>query len=76
MNHSNVGIVVPTMSTRPEFLFHALASIRSAGNAIIHIVVPSSVQLVSVLDRNSDDAIVVDPGTCPGPRLLVHFLCG
>ena len=63
MTQSNVGIVVPTMGTRPEFLRQALASIRSAGNAIIHIVAPSSAQLASVLDRNSYDAIVVDPGT-------------
>ena len=54
---------MPTMGTRPEFLRQALASIRSAGNAIIHIVAPSSAQLASVLDRNSYDTIVVDPGT-------------
>ena len=55
--------MVPTMGTRPEFLRHALASIRSAGNAIIHIVAPSSAQLASVLDRNSYNAIVIDPGS-------------
>ena len=54
---------MPTMGTRPDFLRHALASIRSAGNATIHIVAPESTQLASVLDPNSYDAIVVDPGT-------------
>lgn len=58
-----VGLVIPTMGTRPEFLKQSLASIRSAGKATIHIVAPESAKLVSVLDPNSYDALIVDPGT-------------
>ena len=54
---------MPTMYTRPDYLRQSLASIRSAGNATIHIVAPESAQLESVLDPNSFDALVVDPGT-------------
>lgn len=63
MDQSNLGIVVPTMGTRPEFLQQALASIRLAGNAIIHIVAPDSAKLSSVLDPNSYDGLIDDPGT-------------
>jgi len=59
----DIGIVVPTMGTRPEFLLQSLASIRSAGTATIHIVAPESAKLASVLDPNSYDALIVDPGT-------------
>ena len=60
---SGIGIVIPTMGTRPEFLRQSLASIRSAGNATIHIVAPESANLASVLDPDSYDALIVDPGT-------------
>jgi GT2 family glycosyltransferase len=57
-----IGIVVPTMGTRSEFLRQSLASIRSAGNAIIHVVAPESAQLESSLDPDSYDALITDPG--------------
>jgi len=63
MNQPSVGIVVPTMGTRPKFLKQSLESIRSAGHATIHIVAPESAKLASVLDPNSYDALIVDPGT-------------
>ena len=53
---------MPTMGTRPEFLLQSLTSIRLAGHAVIHIVTPESAQLATVLDPNSYDALVVDPG--------------
>ena len=58
-----IGIVVPTLGTRLEFLRHSLASIRSAGNATIHIIAPKSAKLATVLDPSSYDALLVDPGT-------------
>ena len=58
-----VGVVIPTMGTRPEFLLQSLASIRSAGNATIHIIAPESAKLATVLDPSSYDALIVDPGT-------------
>ena len=63
MNQPNVGIVVPTMGTRPKFLKQSLESIRLAGHATIHIVAPESAHLASVLDPNFFDALIVDPGT-------------
>ena len=57
-----IGIVVPTMGTRPDYLRQSLASIRSAGHATIHIVAPESAKLASVLDSNTYDALIVDPG--------------
>jgi len=51
------------MGTRSEFLRQSLASIRSAGNATIHIVAPESAKLASMLDPSSYDALIVDPGT-------------
>ena len=57
-----IGIVVPTMGTRSEFLRQSLASIRSAGNAIIHVVAPESAQLESSLNPDSYDALITDPG--------------
>jgi len=57
-----IGIVVPTMGTRPDYLRQSLASIRSAGHATIHIVAPESAKLASILDPNSYDALIVDPG--------------
>ena len=58
-----IGIVVPTMGTRPDYLRQSLASIRSAGNATIHVVAPESAQLESSLDPASYDALITDPGT-------------
>jgi len=60
---TRIGIVVPTMGTRPNLLSQSLASIRSAGSAIIHIVAPESAKLASMLDPSSYDALIVDPGT-------------
>ena len=60
--NTRIGIVVPTMGMRPQFLLQSLASIRSAGRASIHIVAPESAKLASILDPNSFDALIVDPG--------------
>ena len=58
-----IGIVVPTMGTRSEFLRQSLASIRLAGTATIHVIAPESAKLASVLDPNTYDALIADPGT-------------
>jgi hypothetical protein len=50
------------MGTRPDLLRESLASIRLAGDALVHIVAPSSAQIEAILDSNSYDALVVDPG--------------
>jgi GT2 family glycosyltransferase len=56
------GIVVPTLGTRPEYLRHCLTSIRAAGDVLIHIVAPSSVDLASVIEPGLFDAVIDDPG--------------
>ena len=60
---ARIGIVIPTMGSRPEFLLQSLASIRSAGSATIHIIAPESAKLATVLDPSSYDALIFDPGT-------------
>jgi GT2 family glycosyltransferase len=57
-----VGIVVPTMGTRPNYLRHCLLSIRAAGDALIHIVAPGSLGLASVIEPDLFDAVINDPG--------------
>ena len=59
--NSSVGIVVPTLGTRPDYLRQCLTSIRAAGDALIHIVIPSSVNLPSVIEPDLYDAIIEDP---------------
>ena len=55
-------IVVPTLGTRPEYLRRCLTSIRAAGDVLIHIVAPSSVDLASVIEPDLFDAVIDDPG--------------
>ena len=57
-----IGLTVPTMGTRPDYLRRCLISIRAAGGALIHIVVPSSVDLASVIEPDLFDAVIDDPG--------------
>jgi hypothetical protein len=63
MVQPSIGIVVPTLGTRIDYLRQSLASIRSSGRATIHIVAPKSAQFESLLDPNSYDALITDPGT-------------
>ena len=65
-----VGIVVPTLGKRPEYLRLCLKSIRAAGDARIHIVAPSSVDLTSIVAPELYDDIIVDPGA--GLSAAIH----
>ena len=60
--NSSVGIVVPTLGTRPDYLRQSLTSIRAAGGSLIYIVVPSSVDFASVIEPDLFDAVIDDPG--------------
>jgi secreted protein with Ig-like and vWFA domain len=60
--NSSVGIVVPTLGTRPDYLRQSLTSIRAAGRSLIHIVAPSSVDFASVIEPDLFDAVIDDPG--------------
>lgn len=59
---TSIGIVIPTMGTRPVFLQQSLDSIRRAGSATVCIVAPSNVNLDAVLDPDSYESLVIDPG--------------
>lgn len=61
--NSKVGIVVPTLGKRPEYLRQCLESIRSAGDAYILLVAPASLKAEEGLPSELFDEVVTDPGT-------------
>lgn len=56
-----MGIVVPTLGTRPSFLEECLNSIRSAGDAHIVLVAPKTLDPKSFLETGLIDDFVEDP---------------
>jgi GT2 family glycosyltransferase len=62
MKHTEIGIVVPTLGTRPKYLEQCLRSIRGAGNVLIHIVIPDSVLLPAEITPDLYDQVIADPG--------------
>ena len=58
-----VGIVVPTLGKRPEYLRQCLESIRAAGEAHILLVAPDSFDAKKVLSSDMFDQVVFDPGS-------------
>lgn len=74
MNNSEqeIGIVVPTLGTRPEYLDQCLRSIRGAGSSVIHIVMPVSASLPPEITADLYDQVIADPGT--GLAAAIH--CG
>ncbi len=58
-----VGIVVPTLGRRPEFLIECLKSVRDAGSAYILVIAPQSADLSHVESLGLIDIRVEDPGT-------------
>lgn len=56
-----VGIVVPTLGTRPDYLEENLRSIRAAGDAHILIVAPSSFDPTKLVTAGLIDQFVEDP---------------
>ena len=56
----SVGIVVPTLGTRSQFLEACVNSIRKAGNAHICLVGPASLELQPI--REQCDSFVIDSG--------------
>jgi GT2 family glycosyltransferase len=57
-----VGIVVPTLGERPDYLENCLASIRSAGQAHILLVAPSSLNTNALTSSGLVDSVVIDVG--------------
>jgi GT2 family glycosyltransferase len=58
---TDVGIVVPTLGLRIEFLEVALKSIRKSGTAHISVVCPEGLQLESVISMGLVDSVIKDP---------------
>jgi GT2 family glycosyltransferase len=70
MSSHEIGIVVPTMGTRPEYLVQCLKSIRLAGTSLIHIVMPDSALLPPEITSDLYDKVIADPGT--GLAAAIH----
>jgi GT2 family glycosyltransferase len=56
-----IGIVVPTLGTRPDYLRSCLESIRSAGKAHINLVAPSDFDSTSLVSERLVDQVTEDP---------------
>lgn len=59
---SKVGIVVPTLGTRPEYLRQCLLSIRKAGPAFVLLVTKEATNADALQAEGLVDSIVPDPG--------------
>ena len=57
----NVGIVIPTLGTRPEFLAESIASVRDVGAVFIVLVRPTDA-LIDASALQLVDHVVDDPG--------------
>ena len=60
--NARVGIVVPTLGKRPDYLEKCLRSIRSAGDAHILLVGPSTLDTVRLQSDSLIDSFVLDAG--------------
>jgi GT2 family glycosyltransferase len=60
--NQRVGIVVPTLGERPDYLKQCLGSIRAAGQAHILVVAPSSLDSTSLKSDGLIDGFIVDEG--------------
>jgi GT2 family glycosyltransferase len=58
-----VGIVVPTLGIRPDFLKQCLESIKHAGNAHVCLVAPKDLNFKPLIENGLANQFVVDPGT-------------
>jgi GT2 family glycosyltransferase len=58
---SKIGIIVPTLGKRPDFLQQCLISIRAAGDAYILLVAPSEFDSKELLSSGLIDQFVTDP---------------
>ena len=56
-----IGIIVPTLGKRPDYLSQCLSSIRAAGDAYILLVAPSDFDSTALLSTGLIDQFVVDP---------------
>lgn len=60
--NQTVGIVVPTLGNRPDYLEQCLGSIRAAGDAHILLVAPASFNSDALRTAGLLDSVVLDAG--------------
>ena len=60
---TRVGIVVPTLGKRPDYLEQCLRSIRAAGQAHILLVTPPSLDITAISSAGLADSVVTEVGT-------------
>ena len=58
-----IGLVVPTLGTRPDYLRNCLESIRLAGKSHINLVAPADFDPTTLLSKGLVDQVTVDPGS-------------
>ncbi len=61
--NQRVGIVVPTLGDRPDYLEQCLKSIRTAGQAHILLVAPKSLDTSNLKTAGLVDSVVTDTGS-------------
>jgi len=61
--NQRVGIVVPTLGERPDYLEQCLRSIRSAGQAHILLVAPASLDTSNLQSAGLLDSVALDEGS-------------
>ena len=59
--NQRVGIVVPTLGQRPEYLKQCLSSIRASGEVHILLVAPPSFNTAVLKSEGLVDSVIVDP---------------
>ena len=57
-----VGIIVPTLGERPDYLRQCLESVRAAGDAHVCLVAPEDFNFEQLIKSRLVDQFVVDPG--------------
>jgi hypothetical protein len=61
VNSPQIGIVVPTLGTRPDFINQALSSIRAAGECHIVVVAPEPESIRKYCPEKLFDSVIQDP---------------
>ena len=69
MDNKLIGVVIPTLGDRPEYLQESILSIRQAGIAHISVVRPERASAIDQALEGKVDSIVDDPG-----RGLAHAI--
>ena len=69
MDNELIGVVIPTLGDRPEYLQESILSIRQAGTAHISVVRPERASAIDQALGGKVDSIVDDPG-----RGLAHAI--